>query len=65
MVEIREAPVPVRWRWLGWTDYVASSVLWHNFSDINPCAPGFGLAGGDVISVELSSGQTVIVKAKK
>lgn len=61
---IKEAPVPVRWHWIEWPGYVAQCKLNHEVDHIDPCVFGF-LEYGDVVSVELSNGQTVIVRAKK
>lgn len=64
MVEVREAPVPVRWNWIEWPGYVAQNKVKHEVDYIDPCVFGF-LEFGGVISVELSNGQIVIVRVKK
>ena len=61
MVEIREAPVPVRWRWYGTNEWMEGGEPWflnRGKDDWNAfiCMP---------LTVELSNGQTVIVRAKK
>lgn len=60
VIEVRDAPVPVRWRWqgCGWIEGQRAWFMdrgisaWRSFS----CMP---------LTVELSNGQVVIVRAKK
>lgn len=61
VIEVREAPVPVRWRWseIGGQPMV---VCW--FHD-DPAPIARYTKAGDAMTVELSNGQKIIVRAKK
>ena len=62
MIEVREAPVPVRWRWSELNGMKMKSHAWFDF---DPCPIAPHAERDDAMTVELSNGQTVIVRAKK
>lgn len=63
MIEVREAPIPVKFWWfrdsprLGWKDWGVDG--WLERESVAGCL------AGNPLYVELSNGQTVIVRAKK
>lgn len=61
MVEIREAPVPVRHRWSALGGEQVRELWFHN--DLHILCKYINK--GDALTVEFSNGQTVIVRAKK
>lgn len=66
MVEIREAPVPVRYRWSVLVGVPMTPMWWGvEEGDRNSLFACSFVTAEKHITVELSNGQTIIVRAKK
>lgn len=63
MVEIREAPVPMRWRWVTPSD--PPNPIWYGVDYLSPDAVVAGVDSYWSAKFKLSNGQTIIVRAKK
>lgn len=62
--EIREPPVPVRYRWSELDGTAMNTVMWWDTDREDIFRSCMGVFGKDVMTIEYDNGQTIIVRAK-